>query len=274
MARKIWLPTMSRRDFLKASGLTVVAVACGGNGGNGVPAPRQGGAPAVELLDPASQLSGDLNILLWSHFVPRHDEWFDSYAQEWGQHVGVNVTVDHIDVAEVPARISSEISAGSGHDIMQYIAPIPQFEPSVVDLSDVVQEAEGRYGEQVELCRVSSYNPTTDKFFAYSHSWVPDPGDYRKSLWEGVGLPDGPSTWEELLEGGAEIKASQDVQMGIGMSQEIDSNMAGRGILWSFGAAIQDENENVIINTPEAVEAVEYMADLFEQTMTEEVFAW
>ena len=273
MARKLWLPTMSRRDFLKASGLTMVAVACGGNGG-GVPAPQREGAPDVEFLDPTTQLSGDLSILLWSHFVPRHDEWFDSYAQEWGQNVGVNVTVDHIDVAEVPARISSEISAGSGHDIMHYIAPIPQFEPSVLDLSDVVQEAERRYGKQVELCRVSSYNPTTDKFFAYSHSWVPDPGDYRKSLWDGVGLPDGPSTWDELLEGGAEIKASQDVQMGIGMSQEIDSNMAGRGILWSFGAAIQDENENVIINSPEAVEAVEFMANLFEQTMTQEVFAW
>ncbi|HEX2031597.1 MAG TPA: extracellular solute-binding protein [Actinomycetota bacterium] len=274
MARKIWLPAMSRREFLRASGLTLVAVACGGGGG-GAPRPReQEGAPQVEFLEPSAQLSGELSILLWSHFVPRHDEWFDDFAQQWGENVGVNVTVDHIDVAEVPARISSEIGAGSGHDLMQYIAPIPQFEPSVVDMSDLVQEAERRYGKQVELCRVSSYNPTTDKFFAYSHSWVPDPGDYRKSLWDEVGLSDGPTTWDELLEGGAEIKGSQGVQMGLGMSQEIDSNMAGRALLWSFGSAIQDESENVILNSPEAVDAVEYMAQLFERSMTQEVFAW
>src|ERR687891_602756 len=221
MVRKFWYPGMSRRDFLKASGLTLAAVACGQNGGPVTPPEEAEGAPEVEFLDPSTQISGDLSILLWSHFVPRHDEWFDAYAQQWGEQVGVNVTVDHIDVADVPARISSEISAGSGHDLMQYIAPIPQFEPSVVDMSDLVQEAEGRYGSQVELCRISSFNPTTNRFFAYSHSWVPDPGDYRKSLWEGVGLPNGPTTWQELLEGGAEIKANEGVQMGIGMTQEV-----------------------------------------------------
>jgi len=270
----LWRAPVSRRRFLQLSGLTVAAVACGTNGGQVRMPEMTEGAPEVDFMEPATQLSGELNILLWSHFVPRHDEWFDAFAKEWGNQVGVTVSVDHIDVAEVPARISSEISAGSGHDLLQYIAPIPQYEPSVVDLSDVVQEAEGRYGDQVELCRVSSFNPTTGKSFAYSHSWVPDPGDYRKSLWEGVGMPDGPSTWEELLEGGAEIKSSQGIQMGLGMSQELDSNMVGRGLLWSFGAAIQDESENVIINSPEAVAAVEFMTELYKRTMTEEVFAW
>ncbi|HZA27320.1 MAG TPA: extracellular solute-binding protein [Actinomycetota bacterium] len=274
MRPMIWQARISRRRFLQASGLTLVAVACGGNGGE-IPMPGAADdAPDVEFLEPSTQLSGDLRILLWSHFVPRHDEWFDAFAKEWGQEVGVNVTVDHIDTADVVARISSEISAGSGHDLMQHISPIPQFEPSVVDLTDVTEEAGRQYGDQVKLCRLSSHNPTTDKFFAYSHGWVPDPGDYRKSLWEGVGLPDGPSTWDELLEGGAEIMSQQGIQMGIGMSQEVDSNMAGRALLWSFGAAVQDEDENVIINSPEAVDAVEFMAKLFDQSMTQEVFGW
>lgn len=226
------------------------------------------------MTEPTTQLSGDLRILMWSHFVPQHDGWFDPFAQEWGQEVGVNVTVDHINVADIPARISAEMSAGEGHDLIQYIAPLPQFEPSVVDLTDVTEEAASRFGEQTEICRLSSFNPTTEKFYAYSPSWVPDPGDYRKSLWEQVGLPDGPSTWDELLEGGAQIRSELGVQMGIGMSQEIDSNMAARALLWSFGASIQDESENVVINSDETVAAVEYMTQLFQQTMTDEVFAW
>jgi multiple sugar transport system substrate-binding protein len=273
MAPTMWLPEMSRRRFLQATGVTLLAVACG----RGTPSPTPTGtvgAPVTEFLEPSTALSGDLRILLWSHFVPRHDEWFDQFAQDWGQEVGVNVTVDHINVADVPARISAEISAGSGHDLMQYIAPIPQFEPSVVDLADLAQEAEQSYGAPIELVQKSTINPTTGKHFAFSHGWAPDPGDFRKSLWEGVGLADGPSSWDELLEGGAEIKSSQDVQMGIGMSQEIDSNMAGRALIWSFGGAIQDESENVIINSPETVAAVEFMTRLFRDTMTEEVFAW
>ncbi len=178
-------------------------------------------------------------------------------------------------MGDVPAAISAEIQSGQPeHDLLQYIAVLSQHEPSVVDMTDVVDEAMSRYGDMLPLTRASSFNPNTGKFYAYAPAWVPDPGDYRKSLWTPVGLPDGPSTWDELLEGGAEIFETQGIQMGIGMSQEIDSNMAGRALLWSFGGSIQDENEQVVLDSPETIAAVEYMKELFERAMTPEVFAW
>ncbi|MBW3665014.1 MAG: extracellular solute-binding protein [Actinobacteria bacterium] len=266
---------LTRRTFLKSAAFAALAAACGGDDDVAVePTGTSAPSPTTTFTEPSTQLSGELRILLWSHFVPRHDEWFDGFAQEWGDSVGVNVTVDHIAVADVPARIAAEIQSGSGHDLMQYIAPLPQFEQSVVDLADVTEEAESRFGAQNDVCRNSSFNPTTGKFYAYAPGWVPDPGDYRKSLWETAGFPDGPSTWDELLEGGSSIRADQGVQMGIGMSQEIDSNMAARAMIWSFGGAIQDEEENVVLNSPETIDAVDYMRRLFEGAMTEEVFAW
>jgi maltose-binding protein MalE len=263
---------LSRRTFLTSTGAAAFLAACGDGGG----AAQESDAvsPTPTLSEPSTQLSGDLRILMWSHFVPAHDEWFDPFTREWGQEVGVNVTVDHINTAEVPARISAELSAGEGHDLIQHIAPLPQYEPSVVDLTDVTEEAVSRFGDQLEICQRSSFNPTTEKYFAYCPSWVPDPGDYRRSLWEQVGLPDGPRTWDELLEGGGRIRDELGTQMGIGMSQEIDSNMATRALIWSFGGAIQDENENVVINSDETIAAVEFMQRLFQQTMTDEVFAW
>lgn len=275
-ARRRRIPTFTRRDVFRSTGLAtlggVAAAACASEEGGG--AGDAAATPSPRFTEPSSQLSGELSILMWSHFVPSHDTWFDEFIKEWGDQVGVNVTVDHINVGEVPARIASEISAGQGHDLLQYIAPLAQFEPSVLDLADVTEEANNRYGEQLEICRKSSFNPTTGKTYAFAPGWVPDPGDYRRSLWEPVGLPDGPSTWDELLEGGSEIMANEGVQLGIGMSQEIDSNMAGRALLWSFGASIQDENENVVLNSPETIAAVEYMARLFEGAMTDEVFSW
>jgi Bacterial extracellular solute-binding protein len=77
-----------------------------------------------------------------------------------------------------------------------------------------------------------------------------------------------------LLDGGGRIRSEQNVQLGIGMSNEIDSRMAAQTLIWAYGGAIQDENENVTINTPETVAAVEYMAQLFKSCMTEEVFGW
>ncbi len=253
---------LSRREFLKVAGGLAGAAAI-----NSI-------LPTPVEAKPSMRLSGELKILQWSHFVPQHDTWFDPWAKEWGTKNGVAVTVDHIDNAQIPAKAAAEISAGEGHDLIEYIYPPSALEPSVLDLTDLNKEAQKRFGDQVALCTRSTFNPKTGKYYGFAHGWVPDPGDYRKSMWDKVGLPNGPTTWEELLKGGAEIKAKQGVQMGIGMSNEIDSNMAGRGLIWSFGGSEQDKDENVTLNSPETVAAVEYMKKLYEGAMTSEVFGW
>jgi ABC-type glycerol-3-phosphate transport system substrate-binding protein len=269
---RLWIPH-SRRHFLQSMSLAAVGASAAARGWRpGTTPPSE--APEEVFSEPASALSGNLRILLWSHFVPSADEWFDPFAEAWGEQVGVDVTVDHINNAEIVPRTTAEIQAGSGHDLIQYIATLAQFEPSVLSLNDVNEEAANRWGEQLELCRKSSFNPTTENFYAYSPGWVPDPGDYRKSLWEPVGFPNGPATWDDLLAGGTEIRESQGVPVGIGLSQEIDSNMAGSALMWSYGASVQDENENVTINSPETIAAVEFMTQLFEGAMSDEVFAW
>jgi multiple sugar transport system substrate-binding protein len=257
---------LSRRGFLKTTGTLTVAglgsgllAAC--TGPSSSPGAGSGGGK-------------QLRILQWSHFIPAYDKWFDGFAQQWGKDNGVTVTVDHIDNADIPARSAAEINAGQGHDLIEWIVPPAALEPSVLDLSDIVQEVGNKYGEQISFCKASSFNPTTNHYYGFCHTWTPDPGDYRKSLWEKAGLPNGPSTYEELLKGGTEIKRSQKIPVGIGMSQEVDSNMAARALIWSFGGSIQDEQQNVTINSPEVIDAVDYMAKLFKQGMTDEIFSW
>ena len=275
MSRRSRPLPITRRTFLQGVSAAALLAACsGGESESPQSAAPTEGAPEERFTDPATQLSGDLRLLMWSHFVPVHDEWFDTFAQEWGERVGVNVTVDHIDVTTIPARISSEIGSGEGHDLIEMIATLSQFEPSVNSMNDLMDEANSRFGEQLELCQKSSFNPTTENYYAYAPAWSPDPGDYRKSLWEEAGFPDGPSTWDDLLEGGGRIFSEQNIQMGLGMSQEIDSNMYARALMWSFGGAEQDENETVTLMSDQTIAAVEYAKELFDAAMTEEVFAW
>jgi multiple sugar transport system substrate-binding protein len=256
----------SRRDFLRVSGTATIMLGTGStvlsacSGATGV-----GGT---------SKAKGTIKILLWSHFVPRYDSWFDPWARKWGEANGVTVIVDHISQADLPARTAAEFAAGAGHDLIEWITPASAYEPSVHDLTDVVKEAEGKYGSQIDFCKLSSYNPTTNKYYAFCHTWTPDPGDYRKGLWTKIGLPNGPSTYADLLTGGTEIKSRLGVRMGIGMSAEVDSNMAARALIWSYGGSIQDANENVVLNSPQVIDAVTYMAKLFKQSMTSEIFSW
>ncbi|MCC7024986.1 MAG: extracellular solute-binding protein [Thermomicrobiales bacterium] len=258
-----------RRSMLKGAGASLALAAA-------TPFFRTGaGAATLKQTPTTTDISGtSLSILLWSHFVPRHDEWYDKFVAEWGQANGVTTQVDHINTADIPAAIAAEISAGQGHDIVEHIASLAQYEKSVLDMTDVVEELNKRHGDQLGMAKRNSYNPTTNVYYGLCHGYAPDPGNYRRSLWEKVEMADGPTSWDDLLKGGAQIKQGQGVQMGLGMSNEIDSRMAAQTLMWAYGAEIQDANENVTINSPETIAAVTYMADLFKQTMTPEVFGW
>lgn len=250
-----------RRRVLKAGGLAGLAAI---------------GAP----LFPLNALAADktLKILQWSHFVPTYDKWFDAFAKAWGEANGVKVTVDHINIADLVTTTTSEMSANSGHDIIELGPEAAQFTPNVLDMADVNQEAAQKFGSIFDVIKRVSYNPVMKQWYAFCHGWTIDCGDYRKSLWEKAGMADGPDTYQQLLDVGEKIRKEQGVQVGIGMSQELDSNMVARSILWSWGASVQDADDNVILNTGKnrerAIEAVKYMADLYHRTMTPAVFAW
>lgn len=258
-----------RRSILKGAGASLTLAAA-------TPFFRTGaGAATLKQTPTTTDISGtSLSILLWSHFVPLHDVWFDQFVAEWGEANGVTTQVDHINTADIPAAIAAEISAGEGHDIVEHIASLAQYEKSVLDMTDLVQEMNNRHGEQLPMAMRNSYNPTTNVYYGFCHGYAADPGNYRRSLWEQVEMADGPATWDELLTGGAQIYENQGVQMGLGMSNEIDSRMAAQTLMWAYGAAIQDASENVTINSPETIESVNYMKELFETAMTPEVFGW
>src|SRR6266536_4484614 len=252
----------SRRDFVKGAGIalaagTIPAVSC---------APREKQPAPVRKT---------LKILQWSHFIPAYDLWFDGvYTKEWGEKNSTDVTVDHMASTEVPARGAAEASARKGHDLFLFLSPPAAYEPQVIDHRPVIEAVQKKHGKMIQLAQRSTFNPKTGKFFAFSDSYVPDPGNYRIDLWERVGYPNGPDTWDDLRKGGRRIKEQFGNPVGIGLSQEIDSSMALRAVLWSFGGAEQDEAGNVTINSKQTIEALKYVKELYQKTETPEVFTW
>ena len=164
---------MDRREFLALAAAAAAGTAL---------------APATLTRRPEKTL----RILQWSHFVPSYDTWFDKFAADWGHAHDIEVTVDHIGLADLVTKANAEVAAQRGHDLFQFVSPPATFEPQVLDMADVVKEAELRHGPMLELCRRSTFNPTTKKWFGFCDNFVPDPGNYLKSVWTEVGMPDGP----------------------------------------------------------------------------------
>src|SRR5256885_10687264 len=133
---------MDRRQFVTTTGVAAAALALG---------------PTI-LIKRAQKT---LKIMQWSHFVPAYDAWFDKYAKDWGTQKGVEVTVDHIALADLTTRANAEAAAQQGQDLFQFLSPPGAFEPQVLDMADGVRHAERQNGPILELRKRGTYTPVT-----------------------------------------------------------------------------------------------------------------
>ncbi|WP_019142557.1 ABC transporter substrate-binding protein [Noviherbaspirillum massiliense] len=215
-----------------------------------------------------------LKILQWNHFVPGYDKWFDgTYVKEWGQKNDTDVIVDHVGIPALATRAAAEVSAQKGHDLFMFLSPPPVYEDQVINHREIYEECQRKHGKPVDLAIKSTYNPKTKKYFAFSDSFVPDPINYRKDLWDEIGAK-APDTWEDVLNAGRQIKQKRNIPVGIGLSSELDTAMAMRTILFAFGGSVQNEDGEVVLNSKSTVEAVKFVKTLYQETMTPEVMAW
>ncbi len=248
----------TRRDFLKGTGAGLAATGLG-----------------VPLLLPRKSYAAKktLKILQWNHFVPAYDVWFNNtYVKEWGAKNNTEVIVDNIGLAGINARAAAEVGGQKGHDLFLFLAPPSAYETQVVDMKEVYQEVEKKHGKALPLAVHSTYNPKTKKYFAFSDSFVPDPINYRKDLWDGIGMY--PDTWDDVRVGGRKIKEKYGIPVGIGMSAELDTAMAMRELMYSFGASVQDAQGNLILDSKQTLEAVKFAKALYQEAMTPEVLSW
>ncbi len=253
--------SVTRRSFLKASG------AVGGAAGL---------APVLSAPFVSRALADNksLSIVQWSHFVPAYDTWFDKFAKDWGDKNKIAVTVDHVPVQDVPARAAAEASAQSGHDLFGFNGSggAHLYRKFFINLADLVKETEKKYGQVTVIGKQLGYNADDGSWSAFPDFYINFPGMYQKSLWDEIGMK--PDTWDNMRIGGAKLKAKGH-PVGHSLGHSNDPSTIWRGLLWSYGASIQDETgKKVVLNSKEAVEAAKFCAALYKEAMTPEVLSW
>jgi multiple sugar transport system substrate-binding protein len=255
---------LSRRELIKKAGVGAATVAVAGSA-----APFSFAGP---LKYKGRWLKGNLSIIQWVHFVPAYDDWFDNtWVKTWGEQNDVQVGVEHIANTLLDTRAAAEVAAQSGHDLFMAIHPMASYEDQVINHAPVIQEIEAKVGKYGPLGQASTYNPKTKKYFAVSDSYVPDPVVWRHDLWNGIG--EAPYTWDHVAKAAPKLKALGH-PIGIGQSQELDSNMALIAFLMCFGGFIQNEHNHPTLNSKHTVEAVKFMANLYKNGEDSAIFGW
>jgi multiple sugar transport system substrate-binding protein len=249
---------LSRRRFVAAAGGAALTLGSAGL------------APRV-----ARAQRKTLRIVQWSHFVPGYDAWFDgTFCKAWGEKHDTDVRVDHISIGEINARAAAEVSTQRGHDLFMFLSPPAAYGKQVIDHAEIYEQVAKKHGRPVDLAHKSTFDPKAKRYFAFSPSYVPDPGHYRQDLWAQVGYPRGPDSWDEVRSGARAIRERFGNACGLGLSQELDTNMAVRALLWSFGGSLQDEAGKVVLDSRQTVEALKFMRAIHQESQTPEVFTW
>lgn len=246
----------SRRDILRQGLSTALALSTG---------------PWVHIGQATPKRT--LRILQWKHFVPDYDKWFNGqFIKDWGERNNAQVVVDNVGIPELNDYAQKDLAVKDGHDIVMFLSPPCRLEPHLVDLSDVYQDIVRLHGPSLRIGELSSFNPVTKKRYCLTDSYVPDPVNYRKDLWDDVGHA--PDSWDNIRAGAKKIKNQHNVPLGIGLASDLDSNMCLRTIMTAFGAYEQTDSGHPGIKSKQTREVLKFVKALYEESMNIKVLSW
>jgi multiple sugar transport system substrate-binding protein len=177
-------------------------------------------------------------------------------------------------VGNVAAREAAEASAQSGHDLFGWngAGGAHLYRKFLIDVTSLVEATEKKYGKVSVIGRQLGYNDDDKTWSAFPDFYINFPSMYRKSMWDEIGMQ--PDSWDDVRIGGAKLK-KKGHPVGISLGHSNDPNTTWRGLLWSYGGAVQDEaGKHVVLNSKESVEAVKFVSALYKEAMTAEVLSW
>ena len=246
---------VSRRTFLRTTAATATGLA-------GILATR---------TPPLYAATRTLTMLTWNHFVEASDEYLRQMARDFGKANKCQVKIDSIPHRDTYVKVAKEQETREGHDIVLLFFSKPQLHHEDLETLDFMDELGKKLGGWYDMV------PEVDQV---DGRWVAMPFfsgfmamTYREDLYKQQGFPP-PKTWEEWKDTGRKIKEATGKKVGIALNQTEDANISLHAILWSYGASTVDKERRVTINSPGTRKAMDYMKELYETTMTNEVLSW
>ncbi len=204
-----------------------------------------------------------LRILRWKRFIQSEEDAFMALVSAFGKATGVGVEVMSESMDDVQPKASVAVNVGSGPDLIWGLFSLPHLFPQkCTDLSDVANYLGKRAGGWVAAA---------EKYGKHGKRWIAIPMcfsgnyiNYRKSAVQKAGFQTIPQDLDGFL---ALCRALKGVGMPAGMAlghATGDGNAWAHWALWAHGAAMVDENDKVILRSPESVAACEYVKKLYQ----------
>jgi multiple sugar transport system substrate-binding protein len=265
-------PVWSRRKFLGMSATALGALgltACGG----GQPAPPKVNVEVPQaVIDAAAPYKGkQLRMLSQKLYSQAANDALDRSVQTFAGATGTTIenSLVQADAGDVVAKIDADVKAGTARDLafMTDSRFVAQFHNlgDLTDVTDVVTELTAQLGEPTAESK--NYCVFDGKWYAIPYHFI-GVGSFLRKDWaqeKGVALKDF-YTWEEMRDIALELSDPSKKRFGWGMTinRSGDANGMIENIINCYGGAIcANDGRKVTFNSPETVQAVSFMGDLY-----------
>ncbi len=246
----------SRRDFLKS---TAGAAAAGSLGVGGTMLSQDAFAQGKWVPEKGAKL----RVLRWKRFVAGDEDMWMTNTKKFTAKTGVEVRVDNEGWEDVRPKAAVAANVGSGPDIILSTFDDPNLYPDkLLDVTDLANYLGGKYGGWYEVC---------EKYLKRGNKWIALPlgaaGNalvYRESHVKAAGFSTFPKDTAGFLELCKAMKA-KNTPAGFALGNATgDGNVWTHWLIWAFGGRLVDEKNNVVINSPETIKALEYSKQLYD----------
>ena len=247
--------------------LGLLAGACSGGGGGATGSEAPSGAPAEEVVNTVMEADPNdpgenIELEFWT-FVPNHADFMIQQAEAFNaQNDDFNILLNATSSAfeEMHDRLLVALQSGvGGPDIVdieiQRFATFLRGQVPLHPLNDVVDQHRADLVEE----RLAPYQADGVEYGIDYHlgAFVMY---YNTEIMEEAGVdPDSIETWDDYIEAGKQVVENTDALMTVVETQDRFSLL---GPMLQNGGGTYNENNELILDSPENVEAVQMVADM------------
>jgi multiple sugar transport system substrate-binding protein len=245
---------LTRRESLKIGAGAIAGAAVGA--GLSLPAraqelnlkPEEGAT--LRVLRPVKFVAGDEKL------------WLENTAKYTAQ-TGVQVTVESQGWEDLRPKSAVAANVGKGPDLVYgWYDDAHQYPEKLLDLTDIGEYLDKKYGGWYDVCR---------KFGMRDGKWISIPLGaagarivYRASALKEAGFDAWPGDFDGMLKL-TQALAANGKPGGLALGNAVgDANTWCHWLVWSFGGKMVDENDQVVINSPETIAALEYAKEFYK----------
>ena len=244
---------MKRRDFLKLTAGAAAAAA----------------GPMIWVRDAHAQWKNTpekgakLRVLRWSRFVQGDIDQYMKNVQAFSAKYGIEVRIDNEGWEDVRPKAAVAANTGAGPDIILSTHDDANMYPEkLVDVTDLATYLGKKYGGWYPVCE-AYLRPNGRNWIGIPLGCAGNCMVYRESHVKAAGFSSFPRDTDGFLKLMKALK-EKGTPGGFALGNATgDGNVWTHWLIWAFGGKMVDQNNKVVINSPETIRALEYAKELY-----------